>query len=81
MRAAVDASPDDHEARLELANAEMADGNRDAAADHLLHIVKTDRAWNDGAARTQLLALFETIGLEDPWVSQQRRRLSEILFG
>ena len=81
MRAAVDASPDDHEARLELANAEMADGNRDAAADHLLHIIKTDRAWNDGAARTQLLALFETIGLEDPWVSQQRRRLSEILFG
>ena len=81
MRDKVDAAPEDHIARLELANAEMADGNRDAAADHLLHIVKADRGWNDGAARTRLLALFETIGLEDPWVAQQRRRLSEILFG
>ena len=81
MRQKVANDPEDHAARLDLANAEMAQGNRDAAADHLLHIVKADREWNDGAARTRLLALFETIGLEDPWVSQQRRRLSEILFG
>ena len=81
LRGKVENAPDDHETRLELANAEMAAGNRDAAADHLLHIVGADREWNDGAARTRLLALFETIGLEDPWVAQQRRRLSEILFG
>ncbi len=81
LRDKVNADPDDHEARFELANAEMAGGNRDGAADHLLHIVRADREWNDGAARTRLLALFETIGLEDLWVAQQRRRLSEILFG
>ena len=31
--------------------------------------------------RARLLKLFEAVGLEDPWVSAQRRRLSAILFG
>jgi len=79
--AEVEAAPDDHARRFALANAQMAAGNRDAAADHLLHIIAADRAWDDGAARTQLLQLFEAVGLEDPWVSAQRRRLSAILFG
>jgi putative thioredoxin len=79
--AAVNANPDDLDARYALANAQMAAGDRDAAADGLLHIVRVDRAWNDGAARQQLIKLFEVVGLEDPWVSQQRRRLSAILFG
>jgi len=54
--------------------------DRDGAAEQLLEIVRRDRAWNDGAARTQLLTLFEAVGLEDPWVSAQRRKLSQILF-
>ena len=55
-------------------------GQRDAAADSLLAIVAKDREWNDGAARAQFLKLLEVVGLEDPWVSAQRRRLSAILF-
>ncbi len=43
--------------------------------------VAADREWNEGAARQQLLKLFEAVGLMDPWVSAQRRRLSAILFG
>ena len=81
LKAEVAASPDDHELRFALAGAEMAAGDRDAAADDLLQIVAADRNWNEGAARTQLLKLFEVVGLEDPWVSAQRRRLSAILFG
>lgn len=77
----VDANPGDHEARLELANALIARGERDAAADHLFHIIEANREWNEGAAKERLLKLFEVIGLEDEWVSQQRRRLSAILFG
>ena len=75
------ADPNDHAARYELAGAQMAAGAHDAAADSLLHIIAADREWNDGAARQRLLTLFEAVGLEDPWVSQQRRRLSAILFG
>jgi putative thioredoxin len=76
----VAANPNDHEARFTLAGGLMAAGDRDGAADHLLEIIKADREWNEGAARQQLLRLFDVVGLEDPWVSAQRRRLSAVLF-
>jgi putative thioredoxin len=73
-------NPDDHDARFELAAAKMAAGDRDSAADALLEIVARDREWNDGAARKRFLQLLEAKGLEDPWSSAQRRRLSAVLF-
>jgi putative thioredoxin len=73
------ANPDDHEARFELASAKMA-SDRDAAAEALLEIIRRDREWNEGAARTRFLQLLEAQGLEDPWSSAQRRRLSAVLF-
>jgi putative thioredoxin len=81
LKAKVAAQPDNHAARFELAGGLMASGDRDGAADALLHIIRTDKEWNDGAARTQLLKLFEAIGLEDPWVAATRRKLSAALFG
>jgi putative thioredoxin len=80
LQARLTANPDDHEARFELANALMASGDRDAAADALLDIVARDREWNEGAARQRLLQLLEAQGLEDPWSGAQRRRLSALLF-
>lgn len=73
--------PDDYQAHYDLANAQMAAGDRDSAADGLLKLIAADRAWNDGAARTRLLEIFGMIGLEDPWVAATRRRLSAVLFG
>jgi len=81
LRAAVAADPDDFDAQLALANGLYASGDRDGAAELLLAIVAKDRAWNDGAARTRLLQIFEAIGLEDPWVAATRRKLSTVLFG
>lgn len=81
LQAAVNAQPDDHAKRLELANALMAAGERDAAADALLHIIASNREWNDGAAKARLLEIFAMIGLEDQWVAATRRKLSAILFG
>jgi len=81
LAAEVAANPDDLDKRFELAGGQMAAGDRDAAADSLLAIIAADRDWNEGAARQQLLKLFDVVGLEDPWVSAQRRRLSAILFG
>ncbi|HEX8842333.1 MAG TPA: tetratricopeptide repeat protein [Sphingomicrobium sp.] len=80
LEARIAANPEDHEARFELAGAKMASGDRDAAADALLEIVKRDREWNEGAARKRFLQLLEAQGLEDPWSSAQRRRLSALLF-
>lgn len=81
LAAAVAANPADMAARYELAGGQMAAGDRDSAADTLLAMIADDRNWDDGAARQRLLKLFEVVGLEDPWVSAQRRRLSAILFG
>lgn len=80
LEADVAANPGDHAKRFELAGGLMAAGKRDAAADHLFEIIKADRDWNDSAARTQLLKLFDVVGVMDPWVSAQRRKLSAILF-
>jgi putative thioredoxin len=81
LAAQVAANPENMDARLELAGGQMANGDRDAAADTLLAMIADDKEWNEGAARQRLLKLFEAVGLEDPWVSAQRRRLSAILFG
>jgi len=80
LQARLAADPDDHDALFELSAAYMAGGDRDAAADALLDSIAKDRSWEDGKARAQLLKLFEVVGLEDPWVLAQRRRLSAILF-
>jgi putative thioredoxin len=74
------ANADDHEARFELANAKMAAGDRDGAADALLEIIGRERDWNEGAAHQRFLQLLEAQGLADPWSSAQRRRLSALLF-
>jgi putative thioredoxin len=74
------ANPDDHDARFAIAQARMASGDRDGAADALLEIIARDRDWNEGAARARLLQMLEAAGLEDPWARAQRRRLSALLF-
>ena len=81
LAAEVAAHPENFDKRFELAGGQMAAGERDAAAETLLALIAADRDWNEGAARSQLLKLFEVVGLEDPWVSAQRRKLSAILFG
>jgi putative thioredoxin len=74
------ADPNDHEARYELASALNAAGEREAAAEALLTILRKQRGWNDDAARMQLLKLFESWGLEDPVTIAARRKLSTLLF-
>ncbi|GFZ98003.1 co-chaperone YbbN [Blastomonas marina] len=67
--------------KFDYAEKAFAAGDRDAAADTLLSIVRDEPEWNDGAAKAKLLQIFEAVGLEDPWVADKRRQLSLILFG
>jgi putative thioredoxin len=80
LTARISSNPDDHQARLDLAIALNAKGDRTGAADHLLEIVKRDRKWNEDAARKQLLQFFEAWGLMDPAAVAARRKLSAIWF-
>jgi putative thioredoxin len=73
-------NPADHQARYDLAVALAARGEKEAALDHLLEIVRRDRNWNDQAARKQLVQLFDAWGPKDAATTDGRRRLSSILF-
>jgi putative thioredoxin len=70
----------DHAARLELAKALAGRGLMDEAAEHLLRIIEADRDWNEGAARAQLLKIFDAAGPGSETAKRGRRRLSAILF-
>ncbi|HZZ37004.1 MAG TPA: co-chaperone YbbN [Caulobacteraceae bacterium] len=74
------ADPDDHEARLEYAKALAGSGRMAEAVDELIEIIRRDRAWNDDAARKQLLTIFEAAGPMSDVAKQGRRKLSSILF-
>lgn len=80
LRARVEADPDDHQARLDLAVALAAAGRRDEAADMLLESIRRDRTWNEEAARNQLLKFFEAWGPMDEATQRARRKLASILF-
>ena len=80
LRARLDADGNDHEARMELSKVLLAAGQREEAVDELLEAISRDRAWNEEAARKQLLTLFEAFGPMDELTVSARRRLSSILF-
>jgi len=79
-RAAVDADPNDLAARLELALALFATGDQAESMEQLLESIRIDRAWNDEAARMQLLEFFKTLGPANRDVMAARRKLSTLLF-
>ncbi|EKF17836.1 thioredoxin [Nitratireductor pacificus] len=74
------ADPADHQARFDLALLQNAKGDRGAAAESLLSIVRADRTWQEDGARAQLLKFFEAWGPADPATLAARRRLSSLLF-
>lgn len=80
LRAAVAASPDDHQLRLDLAQALHAAGDAEEAVNELLELFRRDREWNDGAAKTQLFTIFEALKPNDPIVLNGRRKLSSMIF-
>lgn len=80
LTAAVDANPDDHQARFDLAQALHAAGQTEEAVDQLLTLFGKDREWNDGAAKTQLFTIFDALKPSDPIVLNGRRKLSSMIF-
>jgi putative thioredoxin len=80
LRARLDADANDHEARFELGTGLFGAGEREAGIDELLTLFRKDRAWNDEAARKQLVKFFEVMGPTDPLTLSSRRRLSSLMF-
>ena len=70
----------DHQARCDLAAALYTSGKSEEAIGELLKVIEADKSWNEGAARQQLLTIFEALGFEHPLAQAGRRKLSAILF-
>jgi len=78
--AAVNANPNDLDARLTLAKALAASGRNGEAVEHLLYSIRKNRAHNNEAARLFLLTIFEAEGPTSDVSIEGRRTLSSILF-
>ena len=76
----VEKKPDDHDARFKLAQALHGAGQIEEAVDQLLELFKRDREWNDGAAKSQLLTIFEALEPNNAIVLSGRRQLSSMIF-
>jgi putative thioredoxin len=73
---AVNANPDDLDARFALANRLIAGRDYDGALEHLLAIVTRDRAFMDDVGRKTMLSVFDLAASQPDLVSKWRRRLS-----
>ncbi len=80
LQARMAADPKDHQARFDMSAIHNARGEREAAADLLLTIMKADRGWQDDGARKRLLDYFEAWGFADEATLSGRRKLSSVLF-
>ena len=80
LAAAVQANPDDLDARLALAKAYAASQRNAEAVEHLLYSIGKNRAYNNEAARMFLLTIFEAEGPTSDVSIEGRRALSSILF-
>ncbi|MES2728727.1 MAG: thioredoxin [Pseudomonadota bacterium] len=80
LLARVQAAPDDHAAKLELATLLFAQGRKAEAIDQLIASIAQDRMWNEEAARKQLLQFFDALGPADPDTVAGRKALSRVLF-
>ena len=73
------ASPDDLQARLDLADALLARQDYEPALEQLLAIVERDRAFGDDIGRRRMLSVFDLAAGQPQVVSSYRRRLSAVL--
>ena len=80
LRARIEKSPGDLEARLDLGRALAAHDRHEAALEQLLAVVKRDARFADEAARKSMLDLFAVLGSDHPLTQRYRAELARALF-
>jgi len=73
-------SPGDLDARFDLAGVLAGQGKHEQAAEQLLAILEKNMNWKEGAAKEQLLKIFEAAGPKAEVTKEGRRKLSALLF-
>lgn len=80
LRSRLDKDPADHAARFELAGLHAGAHRYREALDALIEIVRQDKDWNDGAARKQVLNIFNLVENDAALVSEYRRKFASALY-
>jgi putative thioredoxin len=80
LREKVKNEPNNVAARFELAQALASVEKYEEALNEFLNIVKTDRAFQDDAARKAMIQIFEVLGSDDPLTDKYRSELAAALF-
>jgi len=75
----VEQNPADHASRDLLGVRLLIEGEAAAGLEEFLHILRTQRDWNDGQAKKRLIAAFATLDDED-LVGTYRRKMASLLF-
>ncbi|WP_330926988.1 tetratricopeptide repeat protein [Candidatus Sororendozoicomonas aggregata] len=73
------ANSNDHEARYQLAIRHVIDDDNAQALEHLLFIVRRDRAFRDDGARLLMVKVFEQLGAGHALVKKYRGKLFSLL--
>jgi len=79
LYARVEQNPTDHVSRDLLGVRLLIEGEAAAGLEEFLHILRTQRDWNDGQAKKRLIAAFATLDDED-LVGTYRRKMASLLF-
>jgi putative thioredoxin len=80
LDARLDSSPDDSEARYQLAILDLARQQQEAALESLLTLFQTDRGYADNAPQRTLLQVFDLLGGDHPLTIRYRRRMYQALY-
>ncbi|GAA4171246.1 tetratricopeptide repeat protein [Gryllotalpicola koreensis] len=80
IRAAAAAAPDDVDAQLDVADADLSGGHVEDAFDRLLTLFPKLDAAGKNRVRERLVELFEVVGVEDARVIKARGRLASLLY-
>ena len=80
LKQKVEADPNDHQSRFDLAIALYGANKNEEALRELLELFRRDRSWNDEAARTQMVKIFEALGHDHPTTMEIRKELTALLF-
>ena len=80
LEAAIEANPDDHTTRIQLAIQLSQVAQYRDALEHLLIVLRADKDFNDGEARKVFLDSLATIGKGDPLAAEYQRKLFSLMY-